>query len=107
MACMRIIHLLIEFMIETCLFSSFLLFLARRLTNFDPVIVDGKTYARELDAAVTALGVGALLLEVKVTELATRGLDNTSDVALGVVTVSNPISGSFFHFLCWYSILNE
>lgn len=35
-----------------------------------------EAYTRELDAAVTAFGCCALLLDVQVTELATRGLDD-------------------------------
>lgn len=45
----------------------------------------GKTYARELDAAVTALGSGALLLDVQVPELAAGGPDHADLVGDGVV----------------------
>ena len=44
------------------------------------------TYARELGAAVTALGDSAALLDVKNTELATGSLDDTGPVGAGVVT---------------------
>ena len=44
-----------------------------------------KTYTCKLDTAVTALGGSALLLDVKVTELATRGLDNSDLVGTSVV----------------------
>ena len=44
-----------------------------------------KTYAGELDAAVTALGSGALLLDVQVPELAAGGPDHADLVGDGVV----------------------
>lgn len=40
----------------------------------------GSTYTRELDAAVTALGSGTLLLDVQVPEVSTRGLDDADTV---------------------------
>lgn len=45
------------------------------------------TYTWELDAAVTALGCGTLLLEVEVTELATWSPDNADLVGGRVVPV--------------------
>lgn len=45
----------------------------------------GGTHARELDATVTALGSSALLLQVKVPELATGGLDDANLVGPRVV----------------------
>lgn len=45
------------------------------------------THTGELDAAVTALGSSALLLQVKVTELTTRGLDDANLVGPRVVPV--------------------
>lgn len=46
-----------------------------------------RTYARQLDAAVTALGGSATLLDVEDAKLATGGLDDTSPVGPGVVAV--------------------
>lgn len=46
------------------------------------------TYARELVAAVTALGNSAALLDVQKTELATGRLDDASPVGLGVVAAT-------------------
>lgn len=43
------------------------------------------TYTWELDATVTALWCSALLLEVKVTELSTWGLDDADLVGGGVI----------------------
>lgn len=43
------------------------------------------TYADELGTAVTALGDGTALLDVKNTEVATGGLNNTGPVGRGVV----------------------
>ena len=51
----------------------------------------------EGDVAVTALGAGGGLLEVLVDELATRGLDDTSSVRLGVVGVALAQSDSLNH----------
>ena len=45
------------------------------------------THTRELDATVTALGSGTLLLQVKVTELTTRGLDDANLVGPRVVPI--------------------
>lgn len=47
----------------------------------------GITHTRELDATVTALGSGTLLLDVKVTELTARGLDDPNLVGPRVVPV--------------------
>ena len=47
----------------------------------------GSTHTRELDTAVTALGSGTLLLQVKVTELTTGGLDDANLVGPRVVPV--------------------
>lgn len=55
----------------------------------------GKTHARELDAAVTALHRGALLLDVKVPELAAGSLDDADLVALGVVPVGRDIRSEY------------
>jgi hypothetical protein len=44
-----------------------------------------KTYARELDAAVTALGGSTALLDVKNPSLAAGGLDDPRPVGGGVV----------------------
>lgn len=52
------------------------------LPEFRPRFV---TYADELGTAVTALGDGTALLDVKDTELATGGLNNTGPVGRGVV----------------------
>lgn len=48
------------------------------------------TYACKLDTTVTALGSGTLLLDVKVTELATGGLDNSDLVGTSVVAERGP-----------------
>lgn len=50
-------------------------------------IDSGSTHTRELDAAVTALGSGTLLLQVKVPELTTRSLDDANLVGPRVVPV--------------------
>lgn len=47
----------------------------------------GDTHAWQLDAAVTALGSSALLLEVEITELAAGGLDDADLVGPRVVPV--------------------
>ena len=47
----------------------------------------GRTHAWELDAAVTAFGSSALLLDVKVTELAAGCLDDADLVGPRVVPV--------------------
>lgn len=47
------------------------------------------THTRELDAAVTALGSGTLLLDVQVSKVATRGLDNADTVGPRVVPISS------------------
>lgn len=47
--------------------------------------------AWELDATVTAFWGSSLLLDVQVTELSTRSLDDTSLVRLGVVWHSTPV----------------
>jgi hypothetical protein len=47
----------------------------------------GSTHAGELDATVTALGSSALLLDVEVTELAARSLDDADLVGPRVVPV--------------------
>jgi len=46
------------------------------------------TYTGKGVAAVTALGSGGELFEMVVNELATGGLNHTSDVRLGVVRLS-------------------
>lgn len=53
--------------------------------------LSGLTYARELGAAVTALGDSAALLEVKDTELATGSLGDSGDVGGGVVAAAPSI----------------
>jgi hypothetical protein len=50
-------------------------------------IRSGSTHTGELDAAVTALGSGTLLLQVKVPELTTRSLDDANLVGPCVVPV--------------------
>lgn len=50
-------------------------------------IRSGSTHTGELDAAVTALGSGTLLLQVKVPEHTTRGLDDANLVGPRVVPV--------------------
>ena len=50
------------------------------------------TYARELGAAVTALGDGASLLDVKQTDITTGSLDDSSSVGGGVVAVRQIVS---------------
>lgn len=50
------------------------------------LLVVGRTYAWELDAAVTALGWAALLLGVLVLELSAWSLDDSNFVRAGVVT---------------------
>lgn len=52
------------------------------------------TYARELDAAVTALGGSASLLDVEDSQLAAGGLDDTSPVGRRVVAVGDRVSRS-------------
>lgn len=47
------------------------------------------THTRELDTAVTALGSGTLLLDVQVSKVATRGLDNADTVGPRVVPISS------------------
>ena len=47
------------------------------------------TYARQLVATVAALGVGASLLDVEESELATGGLDRPGEVGGGVVARRN------------------
>jgi hypothetical protein len=47
----------------------------------------GSTHTGELDAAVTALGGSALLLDVQVPELTTRGLDDANLVGPRVVPI--------------------
>lgn len=47
----------------------------------------GRTHTGELDAAVTALGSGTLLLDVQVSEVAARSLDDADPVGPGVVPV--------------------
>jgi hypothetical protein len=49
--------------------------------------IERLTYTWELDATVTALWCGSLLLEVEVTELATWGLDNADLVGGGVIPI--------------------
>jgi hypothetical protein len=46
------------------------------------------TYTCKLDTTVTTLGSSTLLLDVKVTELATGSLDDSDLVGLGVVAGS-------------------
>ena len=53
---------------------------------FRNVALGIETYSRELETTVTALGGGALLLEMKVAKLTTGSLDHTGDVGLGVVS---------------------
>lgn len=50
------------------------------------------TYARQLDAAVTALGGSAALLDVQDAELAAGGLNDTSLVRRRVVAIAMPMS---------------
>ena len=50
------------------------------------------TYARELGAAVTALGDGASLLDVKQTDITTGSLDDSGSVGGGVVAVRQTVS---------------
>lgn len=52
---------------------------------FVDLILICTTYTWELDAAVTALWSGTLLLEVKVTELSTWGLNDADLVGGGVI----------------------
>jgi len=58
------------------------------------------TYACKLDTTVTALGSGTLLLDVKVTELATGSLDDSDLVGLGVVAGSSSCQRVCFHVGC-------
>lgn len=53
-----------------------------------------ETYAGELDAAVTALGGGSALLDVKDTELTTGGLDDPRPVRGGVVSARPSLAGA-------------
>ena len=46
----------------------------------------GETYTRELDAAVTAFRWAALLLDVQISELATRGFDDPDFVGASIVS---------------------
>jgi hypothetical protein len=50
------------------------------------------TYARELGAAVTALGDSASLLDVKQAELTTGSLDDSGSVGTGVVAAGKSMS---------------
>lgn len=50
------------------------------------------TYARELGAAVTALGDSAALLDVKQTKVTTGSLDDSGSVGGGVVAARSPMS---------------
>lgn len=52
----------------------------------------GVTHTGELDATVTALGSSTLLLEVKVPELATGGLDDAHLVGPRVVPIGEKSS---------------
>lgn len=52
------------------------------------------TYARELGAAVTALGDSASLLDVQQSELATGSLDDSGSVGTSVVAGSFNVSGT-------------
>lgn len=67
------------------------------------------TYARQLDAAVAALGGSAALLDVKDPELAAGGLDDTGPVGRRVVTIEKPpvsvdaSSSNLCLFLCMSS----
>jgi hypothetical protein len=56
----------------------------------------GSTHAGELGATVTALGSSALLLDVEVTELAARSLDDADLVGPRVVPVEQNLSISCF-----------
>ena len=47
------------------------------------------TYARELGAAVAALGDSAALLDVQQAQVTTRSLDDSGPVGPGVVAVQN------------------
>ena len=58
----------------------------------------GQTYTRELDAAVTALGGGAPLLEVQVPVLTTGGPDNADLVGDRVVPEHDHVSLQLFTF---------
>ena len=51
-----------------------------------------RTYAGQLDTAVTALGGGSTLLDVKDTELTTGGLDDPRPVGGGVVSARPTVS---------------
>ena len=58
-----------------------------RMKKKETEISLGITHTGELDAAVTALGSSALLLDVEVPELAAGGLDDTDLVGPRVVPV--------------------
>lgn len=61
--------------------------------------LEGCTYTCKLDTAVAALWCSSSLLDVKVTELTTWGLDHADLVGLGVVSVSVfSVCSSFVHF---------
>lgn len=55
------------------------------------------TYARELGAAVTALGNSAALLDVQQAQVTTGSLDDSGPVGPGVVAVRGPESVYCFH----------
>ena len=56
--------------------------------------------ARELGAAVTALGDGASLLDVKQTDITTGSLDDSGSVGGGVVAVASAVLNAHVDHLC-------
>lgn len=58
------------------------------------------THAGELDAAVTALGGSAALLDVQHSDLTTGGLDHPCPVGRGVVAVAAAVDNSVVGHCC-------
>ena len=50
------------------------------------------TYACKLDTTVTALGSGTLLLDMQVSKISTRGLDDADTVGPRVVPISHKLT---------------
>jgi hypothetical protein len=66
--------------------------LLSRITSHKTLSFSRGTYARELGAAVTALGDSASLLDVKQTDITTGSLDDSGSVGGGVVAVQQIVS---------------
>lgn len=66
----------------------------RRLLVWVLRIASGSTYARELGAAVTALGDSAALLDVQKAKLTTGSLNDSGPVGASVVAKESPLSAA-------------